>query len=125
MLLWAVLMVTRYVNMQDFIFSQTWKIYFLKQTFELHQDDGLILQWPPNRQKEKKLFKDIGFNIDIQANLKEVFFFDVTLNLQMVQKTKQKAKVSIHCWTIHRKSSNSYKILSLKDSQKVLPTKKV
>ena len=125
MLLWAVLMVTRYVNMQDFIFSQTWKIYFLKQTFELHQDDGLILQWPPNRQKEKKLFKDIGFNIDIQANLKEVFFFDVTLNLQMVQKTKQKTKVSIHCWTIHRKSSNSYKILSLKDSQKVLPTKKV
>ena len=122
MLLWAVLMVTRYVNLQDFIFSQTWKIYFLKQIFELHQDDGLILQWPPNRQKEKKLFKDIGFNIDIQANLKEVVFFDVTLNLQMVQK---KTKVSTHCWTIHRKSSNSYKILSQKDSRKVLPTKKV
>ena len=29
-----------------------------------------------------KVFKDIGFSIDIQTNLKEVDFLDVTLNLQ-------------------------------------------
>ena len=29
-----------------------------------------------------KIFKGIGFSIDIQANLKEVDFVDVTLNLQ-------------------------------------------
>ena len=29
-----------------------------------------------------KIFKDIGFSIDIQTNLKEVDFLDVTLNLQ-------------------------------------------
>ena len=29
-----------------------------------------------------KFFKDIGFGIDIQANLKNVDVFDVTLNLQ-------------------------------------------
>ena len=28
-----------------------------------------------------KIFKDIGFSIDIQTNLKEVDFLDVTLNL--------------------------------------------
>ena len=29
-----------------------------------------------------KIFKDIGFSIDIQRNLEEVDFLDVTLNLQ-------------------------------------------
>ena len=29
-----------------------------------------------------KIFKDIGFSIDIQTNLKEADFFEVTLNLQ-------------------------------------------
>ena len=29
-----------------------------------------------------KIFKDIGFNIDIQTNLKKEDFLDVTLNLQ-------------------------------------------
>ena len=29
-----------------------------------------------------KIFKEIGFSIDIQTNLKEVDFLDVTLNLQ-------------------------------------------
>ena len=35
-------------------------------------------------EKKRKtiIFKDIGFSIDIQTNLKEVDFFDVTLNLQ-------------------------------------------
>ena len=31
---WAVLMVLRYVNLQDFVFSQTWEIYFVKQTLD-------------------------------------------------------------------------------------------
>ena len=29
-----------------------------------------------------KIFNDIGFSIDIQTNLKEIDFLDVTLNLQ-------------------------------------------
>ena len=29
-----------------------------------------------------KFFKDIGFNMDIQTNLKEVDFLEITLNLQ-------------------------------------------
>ena len=29
-----------------------------------------------------KIFKDIGFNTDIQTNLKEEDFLEVTLNLQ-------------------------------------------
>ena len=29
-----------------------------------------------------KIFKDIGFSIDTQTNLREVYFLDVTLNLQ-------------------------------------------
>ena len=34
------------------------------------------------RKTITKIFKGIGFSIDIQANLKEVELFDVTLNLQ-------------------------------------------
>ena len=55
----------------------------------LYQDDGLILlRNLSNQQMDKKtksiikIFKDIGFNTDIQKNLKEVDFLDVTLNLQ-------------------------------------------
>ena len=60
-----------------------------KTNFGLYRDDGLILLRNLNGQhmdkKRKtiiKIFKGIGFSIDIQTNLKEVDFLDVTLNLQ-------------------------------------------
>ena len=60
-----------------------------KINFGLYRDDRLILLGNLNGQeinKKKKtvikIFKDTGFRIYIQANLKEVDFLDVTLNLQ-------------------------------------------
>ena len=60
-----------------------------KINFGLYRDDGLILLRKPNGQQmdEKrkiiiKSFKDIAFSVDIQTNLKEVDFLDITLNLQ-------------------------------------------
>ena len=60
-----------------------------KTNFGLYRDDGLILLRKPNGQQmdEKrkiiiKSFKDIAFSVDIQTNLKEVDFLDITLNLQ-------------------------------------------
>ena len=60
-----------------------------KTNFGLYRDDGLILlrnlngqQMDKKRKAVIKIFKDIGFSIDIQTNLKEVDFVDVTLNLQ-------------------------------------------
>ena len=60
-----------------------------KTNFELYRDDGLILlrnltgqQMDKKRKTIIKIFKGIGFSIDIQTNLKEVDFLDVTLNLQ-------------------------------------------
>ena len=60
-----------------------------KTNFGLYRDDGLILLRNLNgQQMDRKgktiiiIFKDIGFSTDSQANLKEVDFLDVTLNLQ-------------------------------------------
>ena len=63
-----------------------------KRNFGLYQDEGLILLRKLNGQSKQtkrrkaisKIFKDIAFGIDIQTNLKEVDFLDVTLNLQNV-----------------------------------------
>ena len=60
-----------------------------KTNFGLHRDNGLIhLRNLNGQQMDKKrktiinIFQDIGLSIDIQTNLKEVDFIDVTLNLQ-------------------------------------------
>ena len=60
-----------------------------KTNFGLYRNDGLILLRKLNgQQMDKKgkaiikISKDIGLSIDIQTNLKEVDFLDVTLNLQ-------------------------------------------
>ena len=60
-----------------------------KIKFGFYQVDGLILLKNLNGQqmdKKKKtiikIFRDLRFSIDIQTNLKEVHFLDVTLNLQ-------------------------------------------
>ena len=58
-----------------------------KTNFGLYQDDGVILlrningsKWEKKKQTIIEIFKGIGFSNDIQANLKEVDFLDVTLN---------------------------------------------
>ena len=38
-------------------------------------------KWAKKENLSSKVFTDIGFSIEIQANLKEVDFLDVTLNL--------------------------------------------
>ena len=58
-----------------------------KTNFGLYRDDRLFLRNLDDQQMNKKrkpitkIFKDIGFSIDIQTNLKKVDFFDVTPNL--------------------------------------------
>ena len=54
----------------------------------LYRDDGLILLPYVNRQNMDrirknviKIFKEVGFKIEIKANLKIVDFLDVTFNL--------------------------------------------
>ena len=39
-------------------------------------------KWNKKRKTIIKIFKDIGFSIDIRTNLKELDFLDVTLNLK-------------------------------------------
>ena len=60
-----------------------------KTNFGLYWDDGHILlrnlngqQMNKKRKTITKIFKNFGFSIDIQTNLKEFNFLDVTLNLQ-------------------------------------------
>ena len=48
----------------------------------LFQEILMTRKWTKKRKTTIKIFKDIGFSIDIQTNLKEVDFLDVTLNLQ-------------------------------------------
>ena len=105
-----------------------------KINFGLYRGDGIILLRNLNGQKMDKkrkttinFFKDIGFSIDIQTNLKEEDFLDVTLNLQNgtyhpYKKTNDKL-LYIHS-SSNRKLSNNYQIPSLKDCRKTLPTKK-
>ena len=61
---------------------------FPKSNFGLYRDDGLALLRNLNRQQSDKVrkkiigvFKDIGFSLEIETNLKEVDFLDVSLNL--------------------------------------------
>ena len=55
---------------------------------ELYRDNGLLILPGANSQKTDKtrkniieIFKNIGFKIDIETNLKEVNFLNVTFNL--------------------------------------------
>ena len=59
-----------------------------KSNFGLYQDNGLLLLRDLNRQETDKVgkniirvFKDIGFSLEVETNLKEVDFLDVSLNL--------------------------------------------
>ena len=60
-----------------------------KSNFGLYRDDGLALLRNLNGQQTDKVrkniigvFKDIGFSLEIETNLKEVDFIDVSLNLR-------------------------------------------
>ena len=60
-----------------------------KSNFSIYQDDGLALLKNLNGQGTDKVrkniirvFKDIGFSLEIETNLKEVDFLDVSLNLR-------------------------------------------
>ena len=57
--------------------------------FGLYKDDGLALLTTFNRQQTDKVrkniiraLKDIGFSLEIETNLKELCFLDISLNLQ-------------------------------------------
>ena len=69
-----------------------------------------------------KIFKDISFSIDIQTNIKEVHFIDVTLNLQNgTYRSYKKSNDKLLC--IHSLSNDPPQIIkqlqipSLKDSK--------
>ena len=60
-----------------------------KSNFGLYRDDGLALLRNLNRQETDKVrknitrvFKDIGFSLDTETNLKKVDFLDLSLNLR-------------------------------------------
>ena len=64
-----------------------------KSNFGLYRDDGLALLRNLNAQQTEKIrkniigvFKDIGFSLEIEINLKEVDFLDVSLNLRQIVK---------------------------------------
>ena len=59
-----------------------------KKDCGLHRDDGLLILRNVNGQQINrmrksiiKIFKDIGFAIDVETNLKLVDFLDITFNL--------------------------------------------
>ena len=77
-----------------------------KTNFGLYRDNGLILLRNLNgQQMDKKgkavikIFKDIAFSIDIQTNLKEADFLDVTLNLQNMALIVHTRNLTISCFT--------------------------
>ena len=60
-----------------------------KSNFVQYRDDGLaLLRYLNGKETDKvrkniiRVFKDIGFSLEIETNLKEVDFLDVSLNLQ-------------------------------------------
>lgn len=79
-----------------------------------------------------KFFKDTGFNMDIQTSLKEVYFLEITLNLQNGTYRPYKKSYNLYIHSPSNSHQNpqitevkiykSYR--SLKDWKKILPTKK-
>ena len=99
-----------------------------KTNFGLYQDDGLILvrnvngqQMDKKRKTIIKIFKDIAFSIDIQTNLKEVDFLDVTLSQQNGTYRPYK-KPNNKLLYIH--SSSNYVLQIIKQLPNFISTKK-
>ena len=93
-------------------------------------------KWAKKENLSSKVFTDIGFSIDIQLNLKEVDFLDITLNLpngtyRLYKKPSDKL-LYIHSSSnnplqVTKKQSNSISEGLLKDSsnQEIFNTAKV
>ena len=75
-------------------YANSWVYWFYqckelgKSQLGLYRDDGLAIarnlsgqQTDGTRKKIIKIFKEIGFDIEIETNLKEVNFLDITFNL--------------------------------------------
>ena len=103
-----------------------------KIKFGLYLDDKLILlrnlndqQMNKKRKAIIKVFKDIGFSIDIPANFKKVDFLTLhwTYNMLLLAHTRY-LTISYFKFTlrrtIHRKSSNSYKFHHWNNVEKFL-----
>ena len=85
---WKVTMTLKSVNLLEFIFYHKLSNLLPQKDIGLYRDDGLILLRNTNgqltdriRKNVIKLFKEIGFKIEIETNLKILNFLDVTFNL--------------------------------------------
>ena len=93
-----------------------------KENIGLYRDDGLMIlrnvtkrQADINRKKIVKCFKDIGFDIEINTNLKTVDFLDITLDLSTSSYRPYK-KPNDQLQYVHVSSNHPHNIL------KQLPT---
>ena len=76
------------MNWLEFIILTRLATIIKKSDCGLYRDDGLVIlrnvngqQIDRTRKNIIKIFKDIGFGIDIETNLKVVDFLDITFNL--------------------------------------------
>lgn len=67
--------------------------------------DGLIILWKANSWKRDqtrktiiKIFKDIGFKIEIKNNVKTVHFLDITFNLTITIAHKRNTMIIYHAY---------------------------
>ena len=76
-----------------------------KISFGLYRDDGLALLRNLNGQETDKVkkniirvFKDIDFSLEIETNLRDVDFLDVSLNckMELIELRKTQAIGSLH-----------------------------
>ena len=80
-----VLTVRTYANLSVFAFCVFLAKLINKKDFDLYRDDGLLIyanckQINQMRKNIIKIFKDIGFAIDVETNFKIVDLIDITLN---------------------------------------------
>ena len=101
-----------------------------KISFGLYRDDGLALLRNLNGQETDKVkkniirvFKDIDFSLEIETNLKDVDFLDVSLNCKMELIVPRKTQTIgfftfIVYQTTHQTSKSKFWIPSNRDCQK-------
>ena len=78
-----------------------------KSNCGLYRDGNLLIVCNVNRQQTDptnaniKIFKDVGFSIEVQTNSKVVDFLDITFNLNINLTKKQ----TIHCYMFLKEGS--------------------
>ena len=102
-----------------------------KQGIGLYRDDGLMILRNANgqitdrtRKYITKVMKDLGFQIEIETNLKEVNFLDVTFNLNSGLYKPYKNRTTSYFMLrprliTLRKLSNNFRIPSIENSSKI------